>query len=294
MRHACSVMPSSRRAAGSASMRFKMKASSSAPLADAIVSAIGLPTDSLTGEEASTPFGWLKRFATANARASSARTRTLTGWMSRENGLLESSRRMATSPCRNRNSKENEMEFAVNGQRHSVTLTAIVVSLMMSSQAHSQSDASAAVPSERTYSTTLPVTDEGMIVAPAESLREFRPLVPGHADGPNIREIEGDPMVESSIILFRYRNNYEGSRRLHTHTYTYRSILIEGEMKHWDANGSEETATVLKPGSYWRQPGGELHADHCMTERCLALVIFEGKIDADFRGDLLRRRAEAR
>ncbi|MDX3925814.1 MAG: hypothetical protein QHC90_08390 [Shinella sp.] len=142
--------------------------------------------------------------------------------------------------------------------------------------------------------TMLPVTAEGMIVAPAETLGEFRPLVPGHAEGPNISGIEGDPMSGPSITLFRYSNNYEGSRRLHTHTHTYRSILIEGEMKHWDANGIEETAVVLRPGSYWRQPGGELHADHCITEHCLALVIFEGEIDADFRGDLLRAREDAR
>ncbi|MBU1314398.1 MAG: DUF4437 domain-containing protein [Alphaproteobacteria bacterium] len=182
------------------------------------------------------------------------------------------------------------MPVNFNVQARGVTFALILASLMASSRAHSQSGESAIAPSEQDYSTNLPVTAEGMIVAPAETLGEFRPLIPGHGDGPNIREIEGDPMAGPSITLFRYRNNYEGSRRLHTHTYTYRSILIEGEMKHWDANGSEETAVVLRPGSYWRQPGGELHADHCMTEHCLALVIFEGEIDADFSGNPLTAR----
>jgi hypothetical protein len=171
------------------------------------------------------------------------------------------------------------------------TRAVILASLLACAQAQAQSKEDGKVDFQ-SMETSLPVTAEGMIVAPAETLDEFRPLVPGHAEGPNIREIEGDPSSGPSITLFRYRNNYEGSRRLHTHTYTYRSILIEGEMKHWDANGSEETALVLRPGSYWRQPGGELHADHCITEHCLALVVFDGEIDADFRGDLLRNRED--
>jgi hypothetical protein len=95
-------------------------------------------------------------------------------------------------------------------------------------------------------------------------------------------------VARPSITTFRYRNYYEGSRRLHSGTCTFRIISIEGDMKHWDSNRSEETEAVLRPGSYWRQPGGGLHADHCISERCLALVIFEGEIDADFRGDPLR------
>ena len=93
------------------------------------------------------------------------------------------------------------------------TFVLILSSLMVSSQAHSQSGESALLGQEQ-ISTTLPVTAEGMIIAPVETLGEFRPLVPGHADGPNIREIEGDPMAGPSITLFRYRNDYEGSRRL--------------------------------------------------------------------------------
>lgn len=121
-----------------------------------------------------------------------------------------------------------------------------------------------------------------MIIAPAETLGGFRPLVPDHPDGPNIMVIEGDPATGPSVAMFRYRNNYEGSRKLHVHTHTYRSLLIEGVMKHWSSEGSEDTASLLRPGSYWRQPGGSLHADHCVTERCVALVIFDGPIDAQF------------
>jgi len=131
---------------------------------------------------------------------------------------------------------------------------------------------------------TLPEAPQTMLILPAEALRDFRPLVASSPNGPNIVAIEGDPYATPSITLFRYTHNYAGSRRLHTHTHTYRSILIEGEMKHWGAEGSEETATILRPGAYWRQPGGQLHADHCVTDHCLTMVIFEGEIDAHFDG----------
>lgn len=123
---------------------------------------------------------------------------------------------------------------------------------------------------------------EKMRVLPAETLQAFRPLVASSPDGPNIIPLEGDPYAGPSITLFRYANGYTGSRRLHTHSHAYRSILIEGEMKHWGADGSEDTATTLRPGSYWVQPGGQPHADHCLTDRCLAMVLFEAEIDAQF------------
>lgn len=124
----------------------------------------------------------------------------------------------------------------------------------------------------------------GMSIVPVETLGEFQPLVPTSPNGPNIVVLEGDVRTGPSIAVFRYTNGYSGSRTLHTHTATYRSVLIEGEMKHWGVDGSEETAAVLRPGSYWRQPGGERHADHCLTDTCLALVTFEGPIDAHFDG----------
>lgn len=129
-----------------------------------------------------------------------------------------------------------------------------------------------------------PAAADGMLIAPVETLSDFRPLVASSPTGPNIVVLEGDPSRDASVALFRYTHGYAGSRTLHTHTATYRSVLIEGEMKHWDENGSEETATILRPGSYWRQPGGERHADHCLTDHCLALVTFEGPIDAHFEG----------
>lgn len=115
--------------------------------------------------------------------------------------------------------------------------------------------------------------------------RTFRPLVAALPEGPQIVVLDGDPESGPSVTLFRYGPDYAGSGRLHTHSYNYHSFLIEGAMKHWGEGGSEESASVLRRGSYWHQPAGELHADNCVAERCTAYVMFDGPIDANFLDD---------
>ena len=115
--------------------------------------------------------------------------------------------------------------------------------------------------------------------------RNFRPLHEDKPNGPQLHVLEGDPDSGPSLTLFRYGKNYSGSRTLHNHTHNYRLWLIEGKMKHWDADGSEETATVLEPGSYLYQPADEFHAANCLTKRCTAYVLFDGPIETDFPDD---------
>ncbi len=109
--------------------------------------------------------------------------------------------------------------------------------------------------------------------------REFRPLYEAEPDGPRLSVLEGDPQTGPSVTLFRYSQDYTFSGGLHYHTHDYRLWLIEGELKHWDETGSEETATVLRPGSYLYQPADLLHAANCISEQCTAYVIFDGPIE---------------
>ena len=109
--------------------------------------------------------------------------------------------------------------------------------------------------------------------------REFRPLYATRPDGPRLHVLSGDPATGPSLTLFRYSRNYTGSRNLHSHTHDYRLWLIEGALKHWNENGSEETAIVLAPGSYLHQPANELHAANCVSKQCTAYVIFDGPIE---------------
>ena len=112
--------------------------------------------------------------------------------------------------------------------------------------------------------------------------RNFHPLHEDRPNGPRLHVLEGDPTSGPSLTLFRYGKNYSGSGTLHNHTHNYRLWLVEGKMKHWDANGSEETATLLAPGSYLYQPADEFHAANCLSKRCTAYVIFDGPIETNF------------
>ncbi len=112
--------------------------------------------------------------------------------------------------------------------------------------------------------------------------REFSPLHKYKPKGPLMHILEGSPTNGSSITLFRYCQNYAGSGKLHNHTNNYRLWIIEGVMKHWNENGSEETATILTSGSYLYQPADEFHAANCLSERCTAYVIFDGPIETSF------------
>ena len=146
------------------------------------------------------------------------------------------------------------------------------------------SDPTDAIPSAKRFA--LPPGEAAMTVIPVSKAldRKFRPLHADSPEGPHIGVLDGDPETGPSLSLFRYGPDYSGSRTLHTHSASYRSWLIEGVMKHWDAESSEETAPLLRPGSYWHQPGGKLHADNCIAERCTAYVVFDGPIDAHFPG----------
>lgn len=112
--------------------------------------------------------------------------------------------------------------------------------------------------------------------------REFRPLRAWLPEGPQIVVLEGDPDSGPSLTLFRFEPDYTGSGRLHTHTHDYRLWVIEGALKHWGADGSEDTASILGPGSYVHQPGEQLHAANCVAERCTAYVLFDGPIETSF------------
>ncbi len=51
-------------------------------------------------------------------------------------------------------------------------------------------------------------------------------------------------------------------------------------MKHWDASGSEVDARVIGPGGHWFQPGGQAHADSCLSDECLMVIHWSGARDA--------------
>ncbi|MEO1368912.1 MAG: hypothetical protein AAFX50_17180 [Acidobacteriota bacterium] len=130
----------------------------------------------------------------------------------------------------------------------------------------------------------MPEREAVMRVIPRDDAldREFRPLYDARPGGPNLFVVEGDPRSGPSLTLFRYGRDYTGSGTLHFHTHDYHLWLIEGELKHWDETGSQETAPILRPGSHVYQPANLPHAANCLSARCTAYVVFSGPIETGF------------
>lgn len=114
------------------------------------------------------------------------------------------------------------------------------------------------------------------VTVPAGSAR-FVPVHPRLPDGPRMAVLWGDPARGASAMLLEMRR---GAVPLHLHSADYHLVVLEGTMKHWPAGGSEALAAPLGPGSYWFQPGGQVHADACLSERCLAHIVWSGARDA--------------
>jgi hypothetical protein len=57
-------------------------------------------------------------------------------------------------------------------------------------------------------------------------------------------------------------------------------------MRHWGEGEQEAEAQPLGPGSYWRQPGLQVHGDSCLTDDCVMFIKWEGKRDGKLASSL--------
>jgi hypothetical protein len=116
---------------------------------------------------------------------------------------------------------------------------------------------------------------EEMVVVRREDAN-FVPLDPAHPDEIRIAVLRGDPSKGPSSMLMKTKK-FTGT--LHYHTSGYDLVVLEGQVKHWGQGQREEDVAPLGPGSYWRQPGLQPHADSCLTDVCVAFIKWEGKQD---------------
>jgi quercetin dioxygenase-like cupin family protein len=87
----------------------------------------------------------------------------------------------------------------------------------------------------------------------------------------------GDPATGPAAVLVRFPAGF--SEPLHSHSSTYRAVLVKGEFKSRGSDGSEPE-TVYGPGSFVLQPGGEVHAEmNVGDDELVALVHFDGPVD---------------
>lgn len=116
---------------------------------------------------------------------------------------------------------------------------------------------------------------EGYMMTPFESL-EFQPLAEGSPV--MIAVLWGDPMTGPSGFLLRLPAGFEAP--MHTHTASYRAVVVDGEALHWIEGEDKAMAASLGEGGYWLQPGGQAHGDANPGDSpSLSLVIFDGPFD---------------
>jgi quercetin dioxygenase-like cupin family protein len=114
-----------------------------------------------------------------------------------------------------------------------------------------------------------------MIVKPAETLR-YVVEYPDQQTSPSISIVKGNPAKTPVSMLIRMKKSV---LPMHSHSADYQAVVIEGTMKHWAKAENEAQAPRLGPGSWWYQPGKQVHTDACLEEECVIYVHNTGKLD---------------
>ena len=87
----------------------------------------------------------------------------------------------------------------------------------------------------------------------------------------------GDPKSGPSGVLLKLPSGWEAP--VHSHSSSYRAIVIEGSPIHMLDGAANPTA--FGPGSYIHQPAGEFHSNaNTSGANALVLVIYDGPMDA--------------
>jgi hypothetical protein len=121
----------------------------------------------------------------------------------------------------------------------------------------------------------LVVCAGGLIVTPIDEAK-FVPVDPQRPQGAQMAVLWGDPSTGPSATLLRLN---KGVSAMHVHSADYHCVVLEGTVQHWEQGQSQDAAKLLRPGSFWFQPGNEAHTDACLTDRCLLYVQWTGKRD---------------
>lgn len=124
--------------------------------------------------------------------------------------------------------------------------------------------------------TSVSAQQERMAVVPYDEAKLI-PIDPALPDSTRIAVLSGNPAKGPSSMLMKM---VRGTGRLHVHSADYRLVIVAGEMKHRSPDQSEAVAPIMGPGSYWAQPGGQPHADSCLSDTCLMYIEWSGPRDS--------------
>ena len=105
---------------------------------------------------------------------------------------------------------------------------------------------------------------------------QFAPL--GEGNPVEAALLWGDPSTGPVAFLVRMPKGC--SEPWHSHTSTYRAVLLEGQFQSRGKEAATDFAEVYRPGTYVVQPGGQVHSEvNAGDGPLLALVFFEGPAD---------------
>jgi len=106
----------------------------------------------------------------------------------------------------------------------------------------------------------------------------WQPLDPKMPDGPQAATIWGSANKAPYGFFLKVKAGTQFP--LHSHTYDYDAVVVQGEWKH--TYTGETDSVVLPVGSHWHQTGKKVHGDGCVSQagECIVLVSYpRGKRD---------------
>ena len=88
----------------------------------------------------------------------------------------------------------------------------------------------------------------------------------------------GNPITGPATVLVRFPEGH--AEPWHSHSSTYRSVLIKGDFQTRSKDNGVTSSGVYRPGAYLVQPGGVVHSEvNAGPGDLVALVHFEGPVD---------------
>jgi quercetin dioxygenase-like cupin family protein len=113
------------------------------------------------------------------------------------------------------------------------------------------------------------------VVPPRATLR----IHSGKGDLPAAAPIEGDATKGAYFGYVKLPAGLESPP--HSHTNDYWSVLIQGQMTHWAADGgSEKDSKAIGPGGWTHMPAKVAHISKCYPGAdCIMVMVQKGKSD---------------
>jgi quercetin dioxygenase-like cupin family protein len=110
-------------------------------------------------------------------------------------------------------------------------------------------------------------------IVPFEDAK-FVAVSPGRVNSPAIAVLRGNPRTGPSAMFIRLK---KGVIPMHIHVSDYQLVVMQGSLKRWSEQQTEDDVKPLGPGSYLFEPANQPHANSCLTDECLVYLVWGGK-----------------